>query len=197
MALLDLFFDLQTKRLVFSETNGRSATIPDLHREDSFTIAFRALKRLRTIGTPLFQRVNLAGYSLTISIGSADTPLAQASSFVLSDTDTLMTGTLAMNTAGINALSDGASSLFEIKLSSGTEAYRGQFGVIIRKSVATSGSIVQVINDIALGVAEADRTYVRHEGRPGEAIILTSDDGLVKAILRVDNDGSCRFEPIT
>ena len=197
MALLNLYFDLQTKRLVFSETNGRSAIIPDLYREDSFTIAFRALKRLRTIGTPLFERVNLAGYSLTISIGSADNALAQATSWTLSDSDTLMTGTLNMPTAGINALADGASSLFEIKLSSGTEAYRGQFGVVIRKSVATSGAIVSVIADVALGVAEADRTYVRHEGRPGEAIVLTSDDGLVKAILRVDNDGSCRFERIT
>ena len=198
MALLNLFFELQTKRLVFSETNGRSIALPDLYREDSFSIDFRALQRIRTIGTPLFNRVNLSTYSLTISVGTAaDTPLAQASSWVVSDSGTLMTGTLNMSTAGINALADGTSALFEVKLSSGTEAYRGQFTVIIRKSLATSGSIVSVVSDIALGVSEADRTYVRHEGRAGEAIILTSDDGLQKAILRVDNDGSCRFEPIT
>src|SRR6185295_9963545 len=135
MALLDLYFDLQTKRLVFSETNGRTATIPDLYREDSFTISFRALKRIRTIGSPLFERVNLASYSLTISIGAADNALAQAgpAAWTLSDSSTLLTGTLNMSTSGINALADGTASIFEIKLSSAGEPYRGQFPVTIRK----------------------------------------------------------------
>lgn len=199
MALLDLYFDLQTKRLVFSETNGRTATLPELYREDSFTIGFRALKRVRIVGTPLFERVNLSSYSLTISVGSADTPLAQAgpSAWTVSDSGTLMTGTLSLNTAGINALADGTITLFEIKLSSGGEPYRGQFNVTIRKSIATSGALVSVGTDVALGVAEADRTYARHVGRAGEAIILTSDDGLKQGILRWDNDGSFRAEPIT
>ena len=197
MALLDLYFDLQTKRLVFSETNARAVLLPEVYREDKFTIGFRGLKRVRTIGTPLFNRVTLTGYNLTISIGSADTPLAQASSWVLSDSDTLMTGTLDLQTSGINALADGASSLFEIKLSSATEFYRAQFNITVRKSVATSGALNPVIADTALGVLDADRTYARKEGRAGEGIVLVSDDGLQRAILRVDNDGSCRFEPIT
>jgi len=197
MALLDLYFDLQTKRLVFSETNGRSIALPDLYREDKFTIAFRALKRIRAIGNPIFQRVNLAGYSLTISIGSADAPLAQASSWVLYDSDTLLTGTLDLQTAGINALSDGATSLFEIKLSSGTEPYRGQFTAIIRKSVATSGALNPVVADTAIGVAEADRTYMRKSGRAGEGFTLKSEDGLQNVFCYLHNDGSVRWEPVT
>jgi hypothetical protein len=198
MALLNLFFELQTKRLVFSETNGRTVILPDLYREDSFSIDFRALQRIRTIGSPLFNRVNLSGYSLTISVGVvADTPLAQASSWVASDSGTLLTGTLNMSTAGINALADQTSALFEVKLSSGAEAYRGQFNVVIRKSLATSGSIVTVVSDIALGVAEADRTYIRKQGRPGEAQVLTSDDGTKQGIIYWHNDGSFRAEAIT
>lgn len=196
MALLDLYFDLQTKRLVFSTTNARTVNLPDMYREDVFTIGFRAVKRVRSIGNPLFEAVTLTGYALTISIGSADSALAQATSFTLSDSDKLMTGTLTLSTAGINALSDGSISIFEIKLSSATETYRGQFPVTIRKSVATSGALVSVIADTALGMLEADRTYVRKQGRAGEKIILTSEDGTKSGLIYWDNDGSFRAEAI-
>lgn len=197
MALLDLYFELQNKRLVFSESNPRTFVLPDLYREDRFTINFRALKRVRSTSAPFFERVSLTSFALTIAIGTADTPLASASSWTASDNDTLLTGTLDLQTAGINALADGASSIFEIKLSIGGEPYRGQFPVTIRKSVSTSGALNPVVNDTALGVLEADRTYLRKEMRAGEGILWQSADALQLAIEYLHNDGSHRFEAVT
>jgi len=198
MALLDLYFEVLSKTLVFSETNPRTFRLPDLNEEDKITIQFRALKKIRESVAPFFERISLASYDLQISVGSANSILASASSWTISDSNTLLTGTLDLATAGISALADGTTKTFEIKLSSGgTEAWRGQFVVTIRKSVSIASSLNPVVNDTALGVNEADRTYMRKEGRAGEGWLVTSEDGLSRGLLYWHNDGSFRAEAVT
>lgn len=198
MAILSLYFDVQSKQLVFSEANPRTYRVPDLQEEDKIEIAFRALKRVRETVSPFFERLNLAAYSLEISVGSANSILANAASWTISDSNTLLTGILDLATAGISGLADGAVKTLEIKLSSGgTVTYRGQFSVTIRKSVSIAASLNPVVNDTALGVLEADRTYLRKEGRAGEGLLLTSDDGLARGLLYWHNDGSFRAEAVT
>lgn len=197
MVLLPLYFDVVSKTLVFSETNPRTFRLPDLYEEDKISIEFRALKRVRETVSPFFERVTLAGWSLEISVGSAGTILANATSWSISDSNTLLTGTLDLATAGISALPSGTSKTFEIKLSTGGFPYRGQFDCTIYKSVSIASSLSPVVNDTALGVLEADRTYLRKEGRAGEGILLTSDDGLAKGLLYWHNDGSFRAEAVT
>jgi hypothetical protein len=197
MALLPLNFEILSKRLVFTETQPRTFQLPELHEEDKFEIAFRALKRVRDTTAPFFERVNLASYSLQITVGDDTTILASASSWTISDSNTLLTGTLDLATAGISALADASVRTFEIKLSIGGFPYRMQTACTIRKSVATSGSLNPVVNDTAIGVLEVDRTYARKEGRAGEGHLLVSEDGLSKGLLYWHNDGSFRAESVT
>lgn len=171
MALLSLNFETQSKRLVFSETQPVQFTIPDLHQEDSPTIEFRALKRVRLNSAPFFERVSLSGYDLLISVGIAGTIYASTSTWTASDGNTLLTGRLDLNTAGISALTDGTECIFEVRLFDGTGYFRGQQTCVVKKSVATTGTLQAVVNDIALGKREASRTYVPQDGATGFTMV--------------------------
>lgn len=194
MALLNLYFDTQSKRLVFSETQPTPFTLPDLHQEDSPTIEFRALKRIRQSTSPFFERISLSGYDLLISVGIAGTIYASAGSWISSDGNTLLTGRLDLNTAGINSLADGTEVIFEIRLFDGVGYYRGQQTCRVRKSVATSGVLQPVVNDQALGKVEASRTYVPIQGCTGFTMIDEVDG--TEMIVRLKG-GSLLAEPIS
>lgn len=194
MALLSLNFDTQNGRLVFSETQPTPFTIPDLFQEDSPTIEFRALKRIRLNAAPFFERIALSGYSLQISVGIAGTVYASASSWTASDSNTLLTGRLALNTAGIDALADNTEVLFEVKIFDGTGDYRCQQPVRIRKSVATSATLQPVVNDIALGKTEASRTYVPQNRATGFTMVdeATGEEMVVRLF-----NGTLQASPIS
>jgi len=194
MALLNLFLDTQSKRLVFSETQPVPITLPDLNQEDSFTIDFRALKRIRQSTAPFFERIGLVGYDLLISVGTANSILASASSWTASDGNTLLSGRLDLNTAGIAALADGAQVIFECRLFDGVGHYRSQNVCTIKKSVALAGGMQPVVNDIGLGVLEASRTYLRIQGNTGFTMI-DEDDGTEMIVTL--KGGSVMARPIT
>lgn len=196
MALLPLYWDVVNKRFVFSETNPRHFMLPELHQEDSITIEFRALKKIREAMLPFFEVVTLSGYDLLLSVGSAASILASAGSWVPSSDNKTLSGTLDLNTAGINALADGTAQIFEVRLFDGTNYYRGQTSCTIRKSVATTGTLQAVVNDIALGKREASRTYVKKEMAAGEGILWQSASGR-KWIEYMHDDGSKRVEEVT
>lgn len=171
MALLSLNFDTQTGKLVFSETQPTPFILPELHQEDSPTIEFRALKRIRQSTAPFFERTALTGYDLLISVGIAGTIYASASSWTTSDSDTLLTGRLDLNTASISALADNTECILEVRLFDGVGYYRGHQNVRVRKSVATTGTLQAVVNDIALGKREASRTYVPQNSATGFTMV--------------------------
>lgn len=194
MALLNLFLDTQSKKLVFSETQPVPFTLPDLHQEDSPTIEFRALKRVRQTTAPFFERIPLSGCDLLISVGVAGTIYASAGSWTASDGNTLLTGRLDLNTAGISALTDGTEAIFEIRLFDGVGYYRAQQVCRVKKAVATIGTMQAVVNDIALGKTEASRTYVPQQRATGFTMIDEVDG--TEMIIRLKG-GSLLAEPIS
>lgn len=194
MALLNLYLDTQSKRLVFSETQPVSFVLPDLHQEDSPTIEFRALKRIRQTTAPFFERIPLNGYDLLISVGIAGTIYASAGTWAASDGNTLLTGRLDLNTAGITALADGTEVIFEIRLFDGVGYYRAQQVCRIKKSVATVSTLQPVVNDIALGKTEASRTYMPLQ-RCTAFTMIDEVDG-TEMIVRLKG-GSLLAEPIS
>lgn len=195
-ALLPLFFVPNTGKLVYGETSPEPFSIPDLYQEDQLRISLVALNRISQI-SPFFERINLNGYSLTISVGTAGTVRAQQATFTLDATGALV-GSLDLNTAAITALADGASQKFEIILTNGaTTKHRAQWPVTIRKSVSISGALVSPPADTALGRLEALRTYVLKEGASGDGVILTSPDGSKKGYLYWGDDNALHAEPIS
>jgi hypothetical protein len=190
--LLRLYFNTTLKQLVFSETDYTSLLLPEVMQEDILSIEFMALKHISQT-YPFFERINLAGMTLIISIGIAGTVHASQNVWAPNADNTILTGSINLKTAGIDALADGATLIFEILLSD----FRGHFPVTYRKSVRLAASIVSVPGEIALTKTEAKRLYVEKEGAAGAGILLTSADGTKKGILYWDNDGSLRSEPIT
>jgi hypothetical protein len=189
-ALLPLFYDVVNKRLVISALSPDPFLLPSLNQEDAYTIEFVALLPTGVPLGPIYQRINLAGYNLRISVGTAGVENTFNSAWAPNAENTSLSGVLQMNTAGINGLADGAQQTFEIRLFDGTNYNRGQFPVTIRKSVSIAGALVPVPGELALSATEARRLYVAKEGLPGEAIILTSKTSGKQVMLYVDDDGA-------
>lgn len=188
MALLQLYLDLTSKRLVLNESNPRVYQLPDFFTEDTLTIEFRALRRISETVPPYFQKLTLSGYDLSIGIGdNVPTLRASAGSFSLSDNNTLLSGTLALNTSGINALADASQQIFEMRLFDGANYYRAQTICRILKSIFTGAAIQPVAGDTALGVLAASRTYVPLEMSAGQGIIMKNSAG-VKCLVHLTED---------
>jgi hypothetical protein len=196
--LLPLIFETQSGKLVFSDTDLSEVALKDLFQEDGLNIAFQAVKRINRVVSPLAQKISLSGYSLRVSVGVAGNPYAQATpgDFTLSDDGYVYNGTLNLNTSEIDALADGAEAKFEIHLSSGSILHRGQYTVKIRKAVHTTGVLVPVATDRALGAQEADRTFVKKIMAAGDWIEWGTAGGRRFAEYMHD-DGTKRLEEIT
>jgi len=192
MALLQLYLDITSKRLVLNESNPRPFQLPDFFTEDTLTIEFRALRRVSETVAPFYQRITLSGYDLSIGIGSVDasgTPTLRASSgsFSISDNNTLLTGTLALNTAAVNLLADQTQQSFEMRLFDGSNYYRAQSICRILKSIFTGAAIQPVPGDTALGALAASRTYVPYEMPAGAGIIFKNSAG-VRCLVHLTED---------
>jgi hypothetical protein len=197
-ALLPICFVTNDGGLVYSRSNQTGFVIPPLYQEDGLPLEVSAVKRINHSPDVPFEVINLAGYALKISIGTANSILATQEAWTLSADGTSLSGTLDLNTAAINALADTyTSARFEIRLNNGVSFFRGQFEVVIKKSVALAGAVNPVVSDTALGRLEAARTYMKKEGAPGEGFILTSADNLKKCFEYLHNDGGRRSEPLT
>lgn len=194
---VSLFLVTNEKRFVVSVTNQAPYVLPALNTEDGIPIQLSALKRISTSPSNPFERISLQGFSLFVSVGTAGTVLASQNVWSISSDGYSLAGTVDLNTVGINALADGASVTFEARLSDGGPPWRVQQTVTIKKSVALSTAIVTPVTEAALGVLQAQRTYMRKEGLPGEGYILTSADGLKQEFNYLHNDGSHRAELIS
>lgn len=199
--LLPIIFDTKSSRLVFSETDSSGVILPDLYQEDGVYIAFQAVKQINRTQLPFFEKIPLSGYALRISVGVAGNPYAQATpgDFVLSSDGYVYNGNLNLNTAEVDAAFSSATffdTTLEIFLSSGSTVHRGQFSVKIRKAIHTTGALVPVATDRALGAQEADRTYVRKEAAAGDYEVKTTPSGRRFAFYAHD-DGTFRGEEIT
>src|ERR1051325_11017712 len=140
MALLNLFFDVVSKRLVTSASKGGVFQMPDLFQEDALTIDLTVLQRTNVGDPATFAVVNIANYALLVAIGTAGNALAVQATWTKNGDNSIFSGVLALNVAGINALADGAAQIFEVRIFDGTSYYRTQVPCVIRKSVALTGA---------------------------------------------------------
>src|SRR6266576_5540825 len=116
MSFLTLFFDLASKRLGNSLTNSGQYQLPDIYQEDTLAIDLSVVQRINYVTPPYFSLVSLANYAMQISIGTAGVVNASQNVWTTNSDNTIFSGALALNTAGINALANGASQVFEIRL---------------------------------------------------------------------------------
>ena len=193
MSLLNLFFDISSKRLVNSLNNSGLYLLPEIHQEDIWTITLTACQRINFSSPPFYSVLNIADYALQISVGTVGTVNAQQSSWDRINNDQQFSGSLNFNTASINALADSVDQTIEIRLTATDAAYHALQTVKYRKIVAPTGTVAPIAGDRALGVNEADQRYLTYENN---GFTLVSQDGTKRAFIYLDNDGSLRGPPI-
>lgn len=193
---LTLYFDLLSKELAATLQGPTGLQLPPFGQEEIVPLQIGVIRRISEIDAPLFESVQIAGWSLRASIGVAGTAYVTQNAWTV--VNNMFTGSLALNVAAINALTDEQSGVYlDLLFNAASEPYRGRFPVRIQKAIWLTGTLVAPAGDLALGTLEASRLYVRKEGAAGDSIILTSASGLKKIILYCDDDGSFRSEPIT
>lgn len=197
MSLLILNFDVLNKRLVRSISNSGLFQIPDIHQEDQISIQLNTLQQISYLSAPFFSAFNIANFALQISIGTAGVVNASQNLWTKNTDNTQFFGTLNLNTAGINALADGVQRIFEIRLTSATEAYHFQQYVTYHKIVAATGALAVIPDDRGLGAIEASEIYMPYELPAGRGYTLVSADGTKKILHYLDNDGTERAVNLT
>jgi hypothetical protein len=195
-ALLPLNFVVNTKQLAFTERNPQVFTIPTLYQEDTLLIHFKALRQIAILGPTFLEKLPLAGYALQICVGLAGSIKANVNAFDVIDNYTVQ-GSLSLATPDIEAAFGGASEVqlrFEIILKLGGVPYRGQWPVLVKKSVALAAALVPPPGDVALGALEAQRTYVPQNDCTG--FTMKNKAGTKRAIVYLDDDGMLRADPL-
>lgn len=201
MALLRLYFETISKTLAGGLNLPLGMQLPALRQEEALSLNISVITQISQFTAPLYELKNLAGCSCRVSIGTAASVLASATpgDFTVDSTGTAFSGTLQMNTSGINALTDRQAGVyFEILITEASGAtYGRRFPVAIEKAIYTSGTTVAPAGDVALGKLEAGRLYVKKEGAAGEGFILVSPDGTRRGLVYWGDDNALHAEPIT
>lgn len=198
MPSIDLYVEVTSKTLVFGLSSGVPFRVPDLHTEDNYVFRVFPLRRRSYVSAPYFSFEGAAGYQVRIAIGTAGVINAYVDLTDVTDQNRGVTGpALSLDTTQINALADGAEQILEIKLFDGTNRFRVQQRVTIRKSVSLAASLIPVVNDTALGSNEAKGTYVTYELPPGKGLIFNSKTTGKRKLWYLEEDGEMRLIEIT
>lgn len=167
--LLPINFIVNQKILCLSETNPAKILLPAFYQEETIGIRFKALKYISHT-FPFLQKLNLSGYALQISVGSAGSIKANAITWTPAENNTALEGDLALNTADINTALGSNNEIqltFEINFKLAGLPYIAQFPITVKKRVALAAALVPVDGDSALGSLEAKRTYAPLNDCPG------------------------------
>lgn len=195
MAFLPLYFDTVNKQLVKSESNPGLFTMPDISQEEVLDIELTPLRRISYTTPPFFGRHMTSGLALVISIGTAGTVNATQSTWAEINGGATFSGSLDLSTAGINALTEGAAQIFEVRITGSVGLSRGLFNVRYHKGVNTSGTVQPVVNDTALGRVEATRLYVPQVMAAGQSMQWQTESGRT-FIEYMHDDGTKHIEEV-
>lgn len=201
MALVDLFFDIKTQRLVNSIIDEGDFSIKKLYQEDTLEINLWVYKRDYTsVFGNMFTVEDISSTDLFVSVGDAGSVLASQGTFSKVNNNQTFSGKLALNTAGLIAvLTDaGVTKTFEIRLFKAPDIYyRTSFPITIYKSVALAAAVTTASTSPALSQNEAAATYVPFALPAGRGLKFTSEDGTKQGTLYLDNDGTFRIPGLT
>jgi hypothetical protein len=200
MANLRLYFEMLSKQLATTASGPLGYQLPPFRKEDTLDLEISVLKRVSENLAPLFEEQNLSAWSMRATVGTVisgvATSLATTTAFTIDSSGKSLIGSLALNTAAINALSDSAPIFLELIATLNGSNYGARYITRIENGIFTTGLLVAPADDLALGRAEGLRMFVAREGLPGEGFILTAENG-VKAFIYLDNDGSLKADPIS
>lgn len=178
---------------------GSVTQIPDLFQSNSVDFQVYVVEETGNVA-PRYQLADMSNYGLRISIGTTPTGTSGGPTPVaLQDTFTLnaagyFEGTLAMNTAAVDALIGSSVSVgayIEFNLTYlGTRITIYQNTCTLKAVVDELTSTSPAATDVYLTKAESLNTFCLKVGELGFRLVLRSANGTYGRELGVDNDGS-------
>lgn len=208
MGLHKLFVNLTRGDLVLSASLATPFALPSLKQGDTPTFEITFVEEAPAAGLGKVTILDMAGYSLRVGVGAAPignttvSPAALQSTWTWDAAAKKFTGTLPLNTAEITTLIGAASSkvaTLEIELK---ETATGFYDTAFQGPVTLLADLIEdvplapVSGGTQLSIEQADATYVKKRGKPGESFSLVNAAGTYEVIFYVDDNGTFRTETI-
>jgi hypothetical protein len=206
---LILAIDRQNCRLVSNAiVPGSVASLPSLFQGNSRDLQITVLDPTGDLGGTPFSKVDCGSNSLRVSIGDTPTgtsggptPIALQTVFTWDATLLQFTGSLALNTAAIDAFIGTAASkraYFEVNIiDAGNRITILQVTFTIFAVVDEATSTAPTPTDSYYTADESDSRYVKHVFAAGETILMVSADGTKQGLIYWGDDNSFHADPIT
>lgn len=193
-----LFVNIAEKRLQKSDLDGGELSIGPLFKYQSLPMTVCLVEESTTSLLPLYERKSVGNLSLRVSLNDTlddASPLAQQTSWTADSGTNTFTGTLDLNTAGLNSFVGSASSVtaylqIEFSQSGGgwTPVYQQQ--VTVKNSVTQPTSTSPDPTQTYRTAEESDGLYDTPIMRQGISKVIISANGQWQRVLGVDDNGT-------
>lgn len=193
-----LFVNIADKRLQKSDLDGGELSIGPLFKYQSLPMTVCLVEESTTSTLPLYERKSVGNLSLRVSLNDTlddASPLAQQTSWTADSGTNTFTGTLDLNTAGMNSFVGSAASAtgylqIEFSQSGGGWTPVFQQQVTVKNSVTQPTSTSPDPTQTYRTAEESDGLYDTPIMRQGISKVIISANGQWQRVLGVDDNGT-------
>lgn len=193
-----LFVNWTTKTLQVSDLNGSPFTLPAFAKYERIPFEVVIVEPdLTSPGLLKFSRVSVANLSLSMSLNETvddAAPLAYQNTFTKDTTTNVFTGSLNLNTSGLNTWlgsTDDKTAYFEIEVTEGSDLQKIYLAqVTVKQSVLPAGATVPSPVDQYYTIAQTESQFLKPVSPAGVMHTITSANGLYQRIIGVDDGGN-------
>lgn len=175
-------------------------TLPTLIQGDTVVLSVGLVRDNESGSEGQLSQITVAGYSCKVAIGTeGSTPETSATLSPNSD-DTLLTGSLPLNTTAIDDLFTGVETqtiqkTFELEFTDSTGVLTIKRKVALQYGLITSALVPTPSPDTALGKAEAANLYIKKAGSNG--FVLLDQSGGGNDLYIWNDNGTLRSDPLS
>jgi hypothetical protein len=193
-----LFVNWTTKTLQVSDLNGSPFTLPAFGKYENIPFDVVIVEPdLTSPGLLKFSRVPIANLSLAMSLNDTvddSSPLASQNTFTKNTTANVFSGSLNLNTSGLNtwigSLVDG-TAYFEIEVTEGSNVQKIYVAsVTVKQSVAPTGATTPSPVDDYYTKAQVESQFLKPVSSAGVMHTILSPSGTYQRIIGVDDGGN-------
>jgi hypothetical protein len=189
---LEFAANIATKRLSKSSVVDSHFTLPPFALGDTISFAITLVKPNPSGGSVALSTIPGAGTSIKATIGTAGG--AELNSVSLVANGDIHEGDLALNTAGILALTAPLTKDLELEILNGSGYWKMLFVVNLTNRLATPVTVPAAVADEALGKYEARALYAAKAGTD-QIVMIDQTDGSLHLFTVVS--GQFLLTPIT
>ena len=193
-----IFVNIAEKRLQKSDIDGGELLIGSLFKYQDLPLTVCLVEESTTSSLPFYERKSVNGVSLRISLNDTlddASPLCQQATWTADASTNTFSGTLSLNTAGMNSYVGSASSVtayFQIEFSQGGAGWTPIFQqqVTVKNSVTQPTTTQPDPVERYYTAQEADGLFLTPIMRQGLQLVAISPSGNWQRVWGVDDNGT-------